>query len=146
MSCILEPLRALSRRCARARSGDDAGFTIIEVMVALAIFALVAAGAVAGAIGGSKASSSAKNQVASVNVAQNDLEQARANPTPAPTSYSTAPVANGPTYSVTRTVTTVAPAGAAAGSCPAGGERHISVLVRANGTNNASRLDTVVAC
>ena len=140
MACLPGPLRAITRRVAQARTGD-AGFSIVEVMVALAIFALVSVGAVAGAIAGTRASDSAKNRVTSVNVAQNDLDQARANPTPSPVSYTTVPASGGATYTVTRSV-----APGPDDSCSAGGERRISVVVHAHGTDNDARLDTVIAC
>lgn len=120
------------------RVSDDAGFTLIEVLVAALIFAVVATGAVVAAIGGVQSTDDSRNRTTATNIAQTDLEQARAVPTPTAASYSTAPTPGGQSYGVVRTVT-------APNNCAAGQERQISVTVSWANSHSLTQ-DTVVAC
>lgn len=133
------------RACHRlGNARNDDGFTVLEVVVAMTIFVIVAVGAAGGVLNGIKASNSTTNRVGGANVAQSDLDQARVQPTPSPTSYATnAP--SGGSYTVTRTVTMPTPSGSTA--CPAGSEMTISVVVTGPGRSTSSvKMQTVVAC
>jgi prepilin-type N-terminal cleavage/methylation domain-containing protein len=126
----------------------DGGFTITEVVVAMAIFLLVATGAVIGTTAGIHSSADTQARVGAVNIAQSDLEQARANPTPAPTSYTTSAGPAGRQYTVSRSVAAVSvtPTPSTSG-CPPWGEQQISVTVRwSGGPGSIVRVATVLAC
>jgi prepilin-type N-terminal cleavage/methylation domain-containing protein len=118
----------------------DAGFTMVEVIVSLAIFAGFSAAALAAIIGSSKAQDATRSRVSGTNIAQSDLEQARALPSPSAANYTTSAPGDTATYRVARTVTYPTP------SCTAGGLIKISVVVSQSGSSTQVRTDTVVAC
>lgn len=134
----------------RLRPHDDGGFALMETVVAMVIFVVVATGAVVAAISGVHASDDSRNRVAATNIAQSDLEQARAIPTPAPASYSTSAANNAQRYTVTREITTYTADATATPSdtaCPAGGELQIRVTVKwPGGAGHEVRAGTVLAC
>jgi prepilin-type N-terminal cleavage/methylation domain-containing protein len=137
----------------RAQGGFDAGFALTEVIVSMMIFAIIAAAATYAVTSGIGSSSASRDRVGAANVAQQQLEQARAMPRASlvatPTATSTATVGNG-TYTVTRTVGYL-PADST--GCPTDvatdAAHEITVHVEVAPTDDGSRtvgLDTVIAC
>jgi type II secretion system protein I len=123
----------------------EAGFTVIEAIVAMTIFVIVSAAAIAAVFGGIQSSNNTDNKIGAANIAQSDLEQARAEGTPSPTSYPTAPTSGGPTLHVTRRVTMPAPSASA--TCPDGSSIQVGVTVTGPGTSGGSvSMSTVIAC
>jgi prepilin-type N-terminal cleavage/methylation domain-containing protein len=123
----------------------DAGFTVIEAIVAMTIFVIVSAAAIAAVFGGIQSSNNTNNRVGAANIAQSDLEQARAQGTPSATSYPTAPTSGGPTFQVTRSVTMPPPSATA--TCPDGSSIKVGVTVSGPGNSGRSvSMSTVIAC
>lgn len=135
---------------ARPQHGD-AGFTLLEVVVSLVIFAIVAASATAAIINGVSSSNVTRNRVDAANIAQQDIQQLAALPrtsvTAAPTS-TTVTVGNEP-YTVTRQIGTL-PSGTPCPTVVATDTPHkITVHVQVNWPNDNGRsvqMDTVLAC
>jgi Tfp pilus assembly protein PilV len=149
------PLACRLRGRLRALGTDqaDRGFALTEVIVSFILFVAIATAATYAVTRGIDASSSSRDRVGAANVAQQQLEQARAMPraslTAAPTATSTA-TAGTSSYTVTRTVGFL-PAGSTA--CPtdvatdAPHEITIHVDVTAQGaTPRTIGMDTVIAC
>lgn len=124
-------------------SHADSGFTLLEVVVSFAIFAVVAAAAVLAIANATNLSGYTSDRVAAANVAQAALQQLRADPsavvatpTPAPTTTSV----GGRSYVVSRSAAVPA-------SCPAGSVIPVTVVVSwSDGTSRQVRMDTVIAC
>lgn len=126
-------------------SRNDEGFTVLEVVVAVAIFVTVGAAAGTAVVGGIRSTTTTDNRIGGSNIAQSDLEQARAQSTPSPTSYATTPPNGTGSYQVTRTVTMPTPSAGA--NCPAGREIGISVVVTGPGSATTRyQMSTVIAC
>lgn len=122
------------------QTDSDTGFTLIEVVTSVAILATVSAAVAMAVVSGINASGSTNRRVTGANIAQADIEQARAQPTPSPTSYPTQAAGGGGSYTVTRTV--VVPA-----NCPIGSDMRIQVVVSGPGTSkNTVTMSTVLAC
>lgn len=64
----------------RRTAGADDGFTLLEVMVAFVVFAIVAVGAMAAIVSSLKASHRSQQVVDAANVAQSFIAAAQANP------------------------------------------------------------------
>lgn len=108
-------------RLRRVDRSDDRGFTTLEALVAFTLLATVAAASVTATVSATKSSKSSTDRVTAANLAQRDLQSARALRFPSyPTaSGPTAVPVNGTTYTVTRSVTTKLSDGTAIGACPA---------------------------
>jgi prepilin-type N-terminal cleavage/methylation domain-containing protein len=137
----------------RACTSLDDGFALIEVLVSMMIFAIIASAATYAVTSGIGSSDASRDRVGSANVAQQQLEQARAMPQASlvatPTATSTAVVGTG-TYTVTRTVGFL-PADST--GCPTDvatdAPHEITVHVEvapANGDSRTVGMDTVIAC
>lgn len=105
------PLKLNRLNRLRRLRGDDSGFTLIEVVVSLVIFAVVAAASVTALSSATRTSNTSRDRVAAANVAQADLEQVRALQYP---NYPTAVTAHtvtvgNRTYTVSRAITTTCP-------------------------------------
>jgi prepilin-type N-terminal cleavage/methylation domain-containing protein len=124
------------------RVADDAGFALLEVLVAFVLFAIVAASATVAIANSISVSNTTRNRVTATGLAQAAIAKARADATtlmatPAETSTSGA-------YTVVRTVTVPVVNGV---RCPAGEAMPVTVSVtwRQHG-NRSVRVDTVIAC
>ncbi len=140
--------RLVQRAIARigyARSERDSGFTLIEAVVSLVLFAIVATASVVAVADSTKSSVRTRDRVAATNLAQQDLAQLRAlanRTTIASATKST--TVGGRAYTVKRTVT---------GACPAvstlTSTSKITVSTNvtwANTTGGGVTLATVLAC
>ena len=113
---------------------------MLEVVVSIAIFMTVGVAIVACVIAGVNAADRSSNRVGAANIAQSDLEQARSEPTPSPTTYTTTPPSGGGSYSVKRTVAIPSP-------CTIGSDIPVAVTVKGPGTSKDSvTMSTVLAC
>jgi prepilin-type N-terminal cleavage/methylation domain-containing protein len=82
---------------------DESGFTLVEVIVALALFVIVATASTFAIVGSIRASHATDLRVAATAIAQQELDHIRvvgANPTPAPQ-----PVGDDPDFTTTITPT-----------------------------------------
>lgn len=151
------PERLTGRRVASTSPSDvpvgDGGFILIEALVSMIIFAIIATGAGAAIIGGLSATTVTNARVATANVAQQAIQQAQnqsaATLAAQPTTTSTV-TAGSASYTVTRTIT-YSPTSST--GCPAAiesGTPHAMVVhVTVTGTGTVSRtvsMDTVIAC
>ena len=136
-----------------ARSSSEGGFALAEIIVSMMIFAFVATAATYVVTRGIDSSSASRDRVGAANVAQQQLEQARAIPradlTATPTAISTATVGTS-RYTVTRTIGYL-PTGST--DCPttvasdAAHEIAVHVDVTVQGANPRTvGMDTVIAC
>jgi prepilin-type N-terminal cleavage/methylation domain-containing protein len=148
----------LTRRSRGKHSGGDgdvaqAGFALTEVLVCFVILLIIATAATYAVNAGINSSSITHQRVGSANVAQQQLEQARALPraslTATPTATSTASV-GGSKYTVKRSIGYL-PTGSTA--CPtdvatdAAHEITVHVDVApATGSTRTVGMDTVIAC
>lgn len=149
----MSPLRALLARRRPAPQHADEGFTLIEVLVALTIFAIVSAAAVIALVAGVRAGNDSNDRVTAAQVAQQEVDRARALPAPslaASPDATRTTVLGGKSFSVTRTI------GYPAGSCLAPSatptdatvrKMQVTVVVRIPGeAGRAVRIDSVIAC
>lgn len=143
----------------RAARAGDAGFTLMEVLVSMMIFAIISAAAVTAVISGIHGASATDRRVGTSNIAQQTIQQAQNAPraTLAASPSATSTVSAGSVkYRVTRTVT-FAPTTATA--CPttivSATPYAMRVLVDvvqlgSNGTTGADtrsvHMETVLAC
>jgi len=131
----------------------DEGFTLIEVIVSLALFVLVAGAATFAIISSIRASDVTNQRVAAGQVAQQELDRVRSlGPNPAvsarPLTTGTATTSDGRRYTVTVEATPVWTTPCFIGSVPgAGGFRDIAVSVTLAGSRiSAVKMDTRIAC
>jgi prepilin-type N-terminal cleavage/methylation domain-containing protein len=137
---------------ARPDVRDDRGFTLIEVMVSFVIFAIVASAATLAVVNGISTSKATSDRVGAANVAQQELEHARAMPraslAAAPTATSTTTVGNN-AFTTTRTIA-YAPAGSACPTTIATDAPHkitVNVVVSWPGSHGRTvQMGTVLAC
>ncbi len=135
----------------------DGGFTLIETMVALMVFAIAATGLAAGAAAITRITADSRARQAAVQLAARDLDQARtaANPLTVPARTYTVPTTDPDgdpthTFKVARTVSSVTASGAdtTCGSSVNVGYRRVSVVVSWPGqlsTTAPVRSDTILA-
>src|SRR5262245_46321268 len=132
---------------------SEAGFALTEIIVSMVMFAIIATAATYAVTSGINSSGASRDRVGAANVAQQQLEQARAMPRAnliaAPTATSTATVGANQ-YTVTRTVGYL-PAGST--SCPTAvatdAAHEITVHVDVTTVGETPRtvgMDTVIAC
>lgn len=97
-------------RCADAAS--DAGFTLIEVVVSLVLFAVVAGSSVTAIANATRTTNTARDRVTAANLAQADLQSARALQYPNyPAAVAAHTVTAGnKTFTVQRSISTSCPA------------------------------------
>ena len=132
----------------------EGGFTLIEVVVAIVLFSIISASAIAAISSAIKTSNLTRYRIAATNLAQQNLELARQQPTGLATATATASTAaiGRQTYTVSRNVSVSAvatPTGttSATSSCPVGSVLQVSVQVRwGAAANQVVRQDTVIAC
>lgn len=154
------PAAVLARRAGRpsaARHADapDAGFTLVEAIVSLTLFAIVSAAAVLALVTGIRGENDTSDRVTAAQLAQQATDRARAMPraalTAVPSTSSPQPV-GGKTYTVTRVVTAPTPACPAANETLAPGDvavRKIIVHVEVTTPDarpRVIRMDSVIAC
>ena len=134
---------AVRTRITRRLSGvrRDAGFSLVESVVAMVLFMIMSAAGITAVIAGQNATQASRTRVAQTNIARGDLNQARAQPTPSPTTYTATAGANA--YVVTRNVQ-VLPTPSSSGACPTGSLRRIDVTVR--WSTRSVNMTTAVAC
>jgi type II secretion system protein I len=129
--------RALGRDLPLA--GDD-GFTLLEVVVSLALFAIIAVAATLGVINALKYSESNENRVVAAGLAAAQIEQARAAKDPKTlTAGSSTIKRNGTAFTVSQALSPST-------GCSADGRRVITVSVKWPGTGGPVRSDTVRLC
>lgn len=123
----------------------EAGYTVIEVVVAFVLFAIVATAAIAAVVNATQTSHSTQQRIQAADFAQQDIAQSVAayqdGTLPASTSYTA--TAGSESFTVSRTVAFVGSATA----CSSGNS--FSVHVQVSTTTSSSVLaqsDTVVAC
>lgn len=132
---------------------DEAGFTLIEVLVALMIFTLVSLGVLHSVLSAVQTSGDSRNRVAAANIAAGAVDQARADGRTdletVVTKTWTVPV-EGVTYTVEQSATWVTGTGGASCSASAGSSvlyKRVGVAVTwpTMGTTPAVRTDTVIS-
>lgn len=138
---VLSRLRIRLRLAAR----DDSGFTLVEVIVSSVLFVIVAAASVTAIVAGVKADNTSRNRVMAANVAQADVEQARALAFP---NYPTAEAAHSvtvgnATFTVQRTVSNACPAVWSAGQPTS---MQVTTTVSWPGSASTIKVATVIAC
>jgi Tfp pilus assembly protein PilV len=151
-------LQLFSRVCHRRDDStipnrDDDGFTIMEAVVSLTLFLIVSIAAVSAIVNSIRITDLSNNRVVAANLAQADIEQARAQTADqsvlsiSTTGYPKTTTVGSSTYTVSR---------AASGTCPttrtAGTLYYLNLPVTVSwaqsdsgGTRNV-RADTVIAC
>jgi prepilin-type N-terminal cleavage/methylation domain-containing protein len=141
------PRSPLARRSAakRAPAGDlassaDDGFTLLEVVISLALFAVIAVAATLGVINALKYSESNENRVVAAGLASAQIEQARAVKDPKTLTAGTATInRNGTSFTVSQSLSPST-------GCTADGRRVITVSVNWSGNGGPVRSDTVRLC
>ena len=137
---------ALSRRLHRMRSaGRDAGFTILEIMVAFTIFTAICASATVAVVNALNAAHGNQQRIDAANVAQSILAQtqALAEAQRNGTTSSTATVRQSETFVWQRTIQF----GGTATQCSPGASFTVHLLVYQQQTNKfMARTDSVIAC
>lgn len=127
----------------RARAGDDRGFSLVESVVALTLFAVVAASATAWLVKTIQLTSANRGRNTAIAVAGQQLERVREerNSGRQLDAGTTAVTLQSATYTVT---TTLYPAYNAA--CQTGSTREVSVSVTWPGNIQPVRVDSELAC
>jgi prepilin-type N-terminal cleavage/methylation domain-containing protein len=127
------------------QSGDDAGFTLVEALVSIMLFVIVAAAAASAIVTTIKTANGTNDRVIAANLAQQDIETARA------VQYPHYPAAVGPRsmtvgnkqFTLQRTVSTTCPTLWTPG-------QPTSMLVTAKvtwpGSMSSVAMSTVIAC
>lgn len=138
-------IQRTNARIGYARSERESGFTLIEAVVSIVLFAVVATASVVAVADSTKSSVRTRDRVTATNLAQQDLAQLRSlgNRTTI-TSTTKSVTVGGRAYTVKRTVT---------GACPAvstlTSTSKITVSTNvswATSTNAAVTIATVLAC
>lgn len=110
---VRPPLRRVDR-------GDDSGFTVVEALVCFVMLAVVAAWSGVAIYDATTTSKTSTDRIAATNLAQQDLQSARAlrYPTYPQARAATSTTVEGTKYTVTRSVTWTKPDGTTIGTCP----------------------------
>lgn len=133
-----------SRRAARL-AGDDGGFTVVEVVVAFLLFAIVGTAAIAAVVNATKTSHMTQQRIQAADLAQQDIAQSvaayEAGTLPSSTTYTA--TSGSESFTVTRTVAFVGSATA----CSSGNAFtvHVQVTPKTGGGTGA-KSDTEIAC
>ncbi len=133
----------------RADAHGDSGFTLIEAVVSLTIFAIVSAAAVSASVNGIELTHLTTNRVTAANLAQQDLDMARAVQagSVSATGYPRTVTKGSTTYTINRSITY-----SSGTSCPttaaAGVQYYLTLTdtVTWAGQHRPMRLDAVIAC
>lgn len=136
-------------RTVRREARGDSGFSLIEAIVALTIFAVISAAAVTASVNGIKITHLTTARVTAANLAQQDLDMARAvDPSAVTTSGYPRTVTQGnTTYTIARSITYSS--GASCPTTPSAGVQYYLTLtdnVTWNGQHQPVRVDAVIAC
>lgn len=142
----------MNKRLTAGRRAADEGFTLIEVLVALLVFAIVSTGIIAGLTTIVQMTTDNRSRVTAANLASQDLDQVRAiSDTYTVQSVPSHPLyVDGKTYRLTRTVTWISSAGASV-SCNSSTNLfflHVNVRVTWDGmigTETGVQDDTILA-
>ncbi|MDJ0376029.1 type II secretion system protein [Cryobacterium sp. PH31-L1] len=145
-------LRHLGRRLARSNAGVEAGISLIEVLVAMLIFAIIAVGVGYGIVTSLYLSNDARSREVATNLAAQEIDLARSAPNVFEVLARTSTVVqNGTTFSVHRSTDWETSTGAD-GNCGSGGGqlryRHLNVTVTWNSmraTTPVVRADSALA-
>jgi len=141
------PSAALSRRLQNMRSaGRDAGFTILEVIVAFVLFTLVSASATVALVNAFDSAHTSQQRIDAADVAQRILDQTRAlaaDQVKGDTQGIPPPIRESESFVWKRTITFPG----SATQCSPGTPFTVSVLVYQQQTNKfLARTDSVITC
>jgi prepilin-type N-terminal cleavage/methylation domain-containing protein len=131
-------------RSVDALLADDEGFTLAEVLVAIALFVIVSVASMTALYTLVKSTAITRNRVSAANLARQEIERLRGQNLNAAALDSTAiPVTlKGTAFTITPTMTPTA-----TGTCAPGASRQVTVRVSWNNSGNRSvRYDTVLSC
>lgn len=136
-------------RAVRVQAHGDSGFTLVEAVVALTVFAIISAAAVTASVNGIDLTHLTTTRVTAVNLAQQDLNTARAAEpsTVSSSGYPRTVTQGSTTYTIDRSI-----AYSTGSSCPstplAGVEYYLTVTdtVSWTGQHQPMRVDAVIAC
>ena len=134
--------RAVSQR--RPRDTAEAGFTLAEVVVSIALFTVISFSVMFALVTLVKYTAVTQNRVAAANLARQEIEKLRGqNSTLSQLDIGAATVSlKGTTYTVTPTMSPAANA-----TCAPGAARNVTVTVTWNNSGSRSvRYDTVLSC
>jgi type II secretory pathway pseudopilin PulG len=134
--------RAVTKR--QPADSDEAGFTLAEVIVSIAMFTVISISVMLALVTLVKYTAVTQNRVAAANLARQEIEKIRLqNSTVSQLDSGAATVSlKGTIYTVTPTMSPAANAG-----CAAGATRNVTVTVTWNNSGSRSvRYDTVLSC
>ncbi|GAB2482269.1 type IV pilus modification PilV family protein [Jatrophihabitans fulvus] len=153
MSSRPEPTRAGRLGRVLHPTDSDGGFTLVEALVALTIFVMVAAAGTMAVVTGIRSENDTGDRVAATQIARQEVERAGAMPRTALSGLpsSTSVTRGSKTYAVTRSVSPApggspCPAPSAAPSGTAVQKVLVTVRVAVPGSGRSVRLDSVLAC
>ena len=133
-----------NRLVAKHEAGEDAGFTLAEVIVSIALFTVISFSVMFALITLVKYTAVTQNRVAAANLARQEVEKLRGqNSTLTQLDVGAATVSlKGTTYTVTPVMSPAANV-----TCAAGASRNVTVTVTWNNSGTRSvRYDTVLSC
>jgi type II secretory pathway pseudopilin PulG len=130
--------------------GDDGGFSVVEMLAALGVVAVMGTAVAGGLTTAMKASTGSRQRVVAASLATQALEQARSMPATAlvaPSTTALPPVSvDDRSYALTRVVTWRNAAGVSTTSCSGAGMfKHVAVTVTGPGGTTPVKSDTLIA-
>jgi Tfp pilus assembly protein PilV len=144
MACLTTLRSSAGLGFARFALRDDSGFTLVEALVAFALFIVMSVSATYGLISTIRLSNVTQNRVAAANLAAQALEQLRMqnNASSQLDASVRTVVLRGTTFTVTPSLNPTATSG-----CPGGSSRRVTITVTWHGSGSRSpRYDSVLAC